>query len=49
MHTKPDLRVFWRWMIIGFGSVIVAVLGAIGIHGNIHEQDLASRDVADSS
>ena len=22
MHAKPDLRVFWKWMIAGSGSVI---------------------------
>jgi hypothetical protein len=26
MHTKPDLRVFLKWMIFRSGSVIVAVL-----------------------
>ena len=26
MHTKPDLRVFLKWMIVGSGSVITDVM-----------------------
>ena len=26
MHTKPDLRVFLKWMIAGSGSVITDVI-----------------------
>jgi hypothetical protein len=29
MHTKPDLRVFLKWMIIRSGSVITAVIWQI--------------------
>ena len=28
MHTKPDLRVFLKWMIADSGSVITAVMPA---------------------
>ena len=30
MHTKPDLRVFLKWMIVGSGSVITDVMHSKG-------------------
>ena len=32
MHTKPDLRVFLKWMIAGSGSVITDVIWLQFLH-----------------
>ena len=36
MHTKPDLRVFLKWMVAGSGSVITDVIPLGRIDEDFH-------------
>ena len=48
MHTKPDLRVFWKWMIARSGSVITDVmrLEPKSFNELLHEQYATSSEPA---